>query len=223
MQPRALSGLVIDLTHRLLPGEEEYGLEIQTHRVQDLYPQYHSGPEDHYVMTTIRMSPHIGTHIEAPSHLILGGTDVSQLPLDHLVGDALIMDFADKGDDEAITLSDVQAQAGDLKPGDMVLLRTGRSVFYRTERAHSRPYVEHEAVEWLVSQGIACLGTDASGIEQHGAERQINHLCLFEHGIPLIEFLNNLDRIHSRRVTLCVLPWNLAGAEASPVRAVAIE
>ncbi len=79
-------GRVIDLTHRLLAGEEEYGLEIETHRVQDLYPQYHTVPEDHYVMTRIRLSPHIGTHIEAPSHLIRGGTDVSGLALDKFVG-----------------------------------------------------------------------------------------------------------------------------------------
>ncbi len=218
-----LSGRVIDLTHRLLPGQEEYGLELASHRVQDLYPQYHSRPEDHYVMTTIRLSPHIGTHIEAPSHLILGAPDVSQLALDRLVGEALIIDFTGKGDDEAITLSEVQAQAAHMKPGDIVLFRTGRSVLYRTERAHARPYVENQAIEWLVSQDIACLGTDASGIEQHGAERQVNHLSLFQRGIPLIEFLNNLDQIRGQRVMVCVLPWNMAGAEASPVRAIAVE
>jgi arylformamidase len=218
-----LPGRVIDLTHRLLAGEEEYGLEIETHRVQDLYPQYRSVPEDHYVMTRIRLSPHIGTHIEAPSHLIRGGSDVSGLALDKLVGEALIMDFTHKLDDEAITLAEIQAYAGRLRAGDIVLLRTGRSAFYRTQRAHARPYVNHEAIEWLASQDIACLGTDASGIEQHGAERQINHLSLFRRGIPLVEFLNNLDQIRTDRVMVCILPWNMVGAEASPVRVIAIE
>jgi len=218
-----LPGRIIDLTHTLLPGQEEYGLEIETFRVPDLYPQYRSRPEDHYIMTRIRMSPHIGTHIEAPYHLLQDGGDVATLPLDKLVGQALIMDFAHKMDDEAITLDDIQAYAGRIHAGDIVLLRTGRSSFYRTERAHDRPYLENAAVKWLVETGIACLGTDASGIEKHGAEQQVNHLTLFENNIPLVEFMNNLDQIRSQRVMVCVLPWNMIGAEASPVRAIAFE
>ena len=111
-----LPGRIIDLTHALLPGQEEYGLEIETFRVPDLYPQYRSRPEDHYIMTRIRMSPHIGTHIEAPYHLLQDGGDVATLPLDKLVGQALIMDFTHKMDDEAITLDDIQAYAGRIHP-----------------------------------------------------------------------------------------------------------
>lgn len=218
-----IQGRVIDLSHKLLPGQEEYGLEIETFRTQDLYPQYKSHPEDHYILTKVHLTPHVGTHIEAPCHYIRDGMDVSELPLDRLVGDALVMDFSHKQKDEAITLEEIQAYRDRLRPGDIVLIRTGASIHYRTPRAHDRPYLAPEAVDWLIRQGIACLGTDASGIEPRGVDRQVNHLALFSHDIPLIEFMNNLDQIRSERVMLIVLPWNLSGAEASPVRVVAIE
>ena len=218
-----LRGRIIDLSHKLYSGQEEYGLEIETFRTQDLYPQYRTHAEDHYILTRVHITPHVGTHIEAPSHYIQGGKDVSELPLDRLVGEALVMDFSHKQKDEAITLEEIQAYGDRLKPGDIVLLRTGANIHYRTPQAHDRPYVVPEAVEWLVQQGISCLGTDASGIEPRGADRQINHFTLFNHDVPLIEFMNNLDQLRSERVMLFVLPWNLAATEASPVRVIAID
>lgn len=218
-----LRGRIVDLTHKLYSGQEEYGLEIETRRVQDLYPQYNTRPEDHYIITSIQITPHVGTHIEAPIHYIEGGKDVSELPLERLVGEALVMDFTHRGNGEAITLPDVQTYAERIRPGDMVLVKTGMSVHYRTERAHERPYLTNEAVHWLVERGITCLGTDASGIEPRGTDYQINHFTLFSHDVPLIEFLNNLDQLRCERVMLFVLPWNIAGAEASPVRVIAIE
>lgn len=216
-------GRIVDLSHRLFSGQEEYGLEIETFLTRDRYPQYQALPEDHYILTKVHLTPHVGTHLEAPSHYIRGGKDVTELPIERLVGEALVMDFSHKQKDEPITLEEIQAYRDRLKPGDIVLLRTGASVHYRTPEAHDRPYVVPEAVEWLVEQGIVCLGTDASGIEPRGVDRQVNHFTLFSHDIPLIEFMNNLDQLHSERVMLFVLPWNLAGTEASPVRVIAID
>ncbi len=216
-------GRIVDLTHRLYAGREEYGLQIETSRVQDLYPKYRADASDHYVLTRVHITPHVGTHLEAPFHYLQAGKDVSQIPLDRLVGEALVLDFTHKRDGEAISLDEIRSCRERLKSGDIVLIRTGASVYYRTERAHERPYLTPEAVEWLIAQGIACLGTDASGIEPRGLDRQVNHLALFQHDIPLIEFLNNLDQLRSERVLLVVLPWNIAGTEASPVRVIAIE
>jgi arylformamidase len=216
-------GRIVDLSHKLYPGKEEYGLEIETFYVQDLYPQYRVRPEDNYVITKVHITPHVGTHIEAPSHYIKGGMDVSELPLELLVGEAIVMDFTSKDKGEAITLKDIQAYHSRLRPKDIVILKTGRSVHYRTERAHDRPYLTNEAVKWLVEHGISCLGTDASGIEPPGVDYQINHFTLLSSNIPIIEFMNNLDQLRFDRILLFVLPWNIVGSEASPVRVIAIE
>ncbi len=49
-----------------------------------------------------------------------------------------------------------------------------------------------------------------------------NSRTLSEHGIITMPYLKNLDRIEKDRFTLIGLPLKMIGAEASPVRAVAV-
>ena len=49
-----------------------------------------------------------------------------------------------------------------------------------------------------------------------------NSRTLSEHGVITMPYLKNLDRIEKDRFTLIGLPLKMIGAEASPVRAVAV-
>ena len=49
-----------------------------------------------------------------------------------------------------------------------------------------------------------------------------NSRTLSEHGVITMPYLKNLDRIGKERFTLIGLPLKLIGAEASPIRAVAL-
>jgi arylformamidase len=55
------------------------------------------------------------------------------------------------------------------------------------------------------------------------AAGQPNHTCLLGAGLPLVEYLANLGGLLGRRFFTCILPLKLAGAEACPVRVIAIE
>ncbi|MCL5987044.1 MAG: hypothetical protein M1371_10875 [Actinobacteria bacterium] len=68
---------------------------------------------------------------------------------------------------------------------------------------------------------LKCLGIDCSGIENKKSTDQRNHVELFKRNIPLIEDLNNLDKITVERFYFMALPLNITGLDASPVRAVA--
>ena len=59
---------IVDLSHEVVPGKEEYKLELETHFVDDLLPYYKGkrDPGDWYIMQEITMWDHVGTHIEAP-------------------------------------------------------------------------------------------------------------------------------------------------------------
>jgi arylformamidase len=218
-----IRGRIVDLSQLIFSGREEYKLELQTYMVDELLPGYHRPQEQWYVMTEVTLWSHVGTHIEAPLHYVEGGPDVADLTLERLIGSAVVVDFTHKRANEAITLDEMQA-AGDIRVGDMVLLKTGCDRLYRTPRAHDRPYLTTEAARWLAEdRRIALLGTDASGFEVRGIETQPNHQILFEHGIPIVEHLTNLDALSSDRVTLIVLPWKVRGLDSCPVRVVAIE
>src|SRR3982750_1918928 len=67
---------------------------------------------DHYVS----MNTHVGTHIDAPMHMLEGGKSLDQVPLEQLIGNGKLVEVTG-GDFEAVKSADIQA-------GDIVLFRT---------------------------------------------------------------------------------------------------
>ena len=172
------------------------------------------------------MSTHIGTHIESPFHAHKKGLKVSDIGLDKLIGDGVLLDFTHKKPDEEITKEELMQYSKRIKEGSIVLFHTGRDKFFGDKiKGHQRPYPTTDAVSWLVGKSISCVGIDCTGIEVKGPERssQPNHSLLFERGIPLIENLTNLGEINNENFKVFILPANISGLESFPVRVIAIE
>ncbi len=216
-------GKIIDLSHTMESGKEKYGLETKRYFVDELLPEYTRQPEDWYIMHKVTFNTHIGTHIEMPQHFFKEGKDVTQMPLERLVGDAVLLNFTDKKGGEAITLCDLKSYDTDIKKGDIIFINTGWFRYYNTPKAHPRPYIDTEGIKWLISKKISCLGADLTGIEPKGRKLQPNHKLLLGNDIPLIECLTNLDKIKKRRFMAVILPLSIKGLEACPVRVIAIE
>jgi arylformamidase len=214
----------VELSHVLIPGDEEYKLEVESRLVEEFLPDYvglRSANAD-YIMSEVSMWSHVGTHLEAPYHYFREREDVSGIALESVVGECTLVQFTDRGHNEAITLGDVVERGGDIRRGDIVFIRTDQG-HYRTPQSHDRPYFAEAAIDWLVERGITCLGVDCSGIEKRGVPGQPNHVRLFENGIPLIEHLAGLDRLASSRFFVVAVPWRVRGLDASPVSVVAFE
>jgi arylformamidase len=210
---------VIDLTHRLLPGEEQYTVEIKERGKAREAP---TGD----IMHDVHMWSHSGTHVEVSLHFYAGGKDTSDFPPDQFVGPAIRLDFRHKQVNEPITLADVRS-AGDVRERDIVILWEGRDRQYRTKESHARPYLAEDAAEWLVrDRRIKLLGTDSSGFEVRGGGKDHpNHHLFFKPGndVPVIECLTNLEAIPRDRFFFLGLPLPVKGLDASPIRAVALE
>lgn len=208
---------VLELTHLLIPDQEEYKLEVRNRFVEELLPEYERPDGAWYIMSEIDMWSHVGTHMEAPYHYLKDGSDCSKIPLNRVVGSCILLDFTDKDILEPITRDDFESRGGKIQPGDIVFVRTDLYSNYRTPRSHDRPYFTPEAIQWLVNKRINCLGVDCSGIEKRDEPVQPDHKLLFENGIPLIEHLANLDHLECERFFVVAVPWRVEGLEASPV------
>lgn len=208
-------GRIVDLTHVLHPFKEQYTLEIAQRDKRE-------GPEGD-IMSVVYMWSHVGTHVEAPLHYLRDGGDTASIPIEKLMGPAIVLDFRDKEVNEAITLEEIQA-AGDILVGDRVFTMTGRHTLYRTPASHDRPYITEEAVRWLIEdRKINCLGTDSSGFEVRGVDHHPDHHLLMNAAVPILECMNNLVELKKQRFFLIALPWPVVGLDACPVRAIAIE
>ena len=180
------------------------------------------------IVRGVHMRLHAGSHVDAPEHNVRGGTQIHQLPLDLFIGDAIIADFRHKLPAKAITEKDMENSLGNrIRKGDRLLLRTDHNNTYDggSERWMTEsPYLTIGATKWCIDKGVVIVGYDFyHGNDEPGAPRVFhNSRTLSEHGIITMPYLRNLDRIEKDRFTLIGLPLNLIGAEASPVRAVAL-
>jgi arylformamidase len=213
-----MSYQIIDLTHTLLPGEEQYTVEIRQRGTLRTAP---TGD----IMHDVHMWSHSGTHVEVSLHFYSGGKDTSEFPPETFVGPAIRLDFRNKGVNQAITIEDFR-KAGAIRERDIVIMWQGRDHQYRTRQSHDRPYVTEEAADWLAhDRKIKVLGTDSSGFEVRGGTKpHPNHHLFFKAGvdIPVIECLTNLGKIPQQRFFFSGLPIPVKGLDASPIRAVAI-
>ena len=205
-------------------GKEEYGLDLETHKTADLYPQYKVDDNVWYILQSVHMGSHCGTHIEFPYHHNRNGMDASKFPLERLIGECVLLDYTHKKPNEAVTLDELQGEGQRIRRNDMVMFNFDCAQNYGTSKGHERPYIAHDAIQWLVlKKKINVIGSDASGIEIKGAANQPNHQFLMDHGIPIIEFATNLSALARERFTLLALSLPIVGLDSCPVRLIAIE
>src|SRR5204862_154968 len=70
----------------------------------------------------LTMRSHTGTHVDALYHFLADGPRLGDVPLDRMVGEALVADLRGRPTIDAAALADV-----DLRPGDILLCRTDNS------------------------------------------------------------------------------------------------
>lgn len=205
---------VVDLSLKLHPGREERRLEIRRFK-------YIAGEYMHDIDT---MS-HIGTHVECPSHYVnarygVNGADVSEIPVETFLGEAVFIDLSHKSTREPVTAEDIE-KAG-VSEGDIVLI--GNSRF----KGEDSPYISPETAKCLAERKVKMIGVDDSvQVEAPGGtsslELMATHDYLLSNNIPIIERLCNLDKLRRCRFLFIGLPVSITGLDSFPIRAVALE
>jgi kynurenine formamidase len=174
----------------------------------------------------IVMGDHAGTHVDAPIHFAPEGKTIEKMPVELMMGEAVVLDFSSKKSGESVTREDVKKGLKDskAKPGQIkaVLFKTGAAPLYGTD-GYLKHYLEihHEAVRWMAGQGILLWGVDASTIDH--AHNRATHMLLRELEFYHMENLANLEALPvNTPFTLICAPLPFVGATASPLRPIAV-
>lgn len=174
----------------------------------------------------ITFADHASTHIDALIHFDPAGATVERLPLEYCYGEAMVLDFTHKKNEEIVTASEVEQAAATMgltiRPRDIILFRTGADRLWGTDQyAGYAVTIGVDAVRWLAGQGVKVLGVDAVTIDADVTRPA--HQLVKEFEYYHIENMTNLDKLPSgKRFNFAAFPLKLVGASASPVRAVAI-
>jgi len=217
-------GRIVELSHKMVPGKENFKLELENYPVEKIMPEIKRQKDAWYILSKVTMFSHVGTHIEFPYHHLKEGQDAADFPIEKLIGEAVVLDFSSKRDQEEITLDELKAYKHKIKKEDILLIKTGLDKLFRTERWMEQPYITTEGIKWLIDEKkIRCLGTDAAGIEMLDTNYQPNHMLLFKNNIPMIESMTNFSSLQKERFLIFILPLPIKGLDSSPVRIIAIE
>ncbi len=175
-------------------------------------------------VSRINFVSHVGTHIDAPRHMLAGTRTVDELSLERLIGEAVVVDISGRENPTLISLADLQRYDNIIHPGDILLVITGIYKAYGTPAYNDAcPALATDAANWLVKKEIAAYATDATSIEVPGSSGNPAHKILLGSEIPIIENLCNLERLSQPRVRFTCLPLKVKGGDGGPCRVVVIE
>jgi arylformamidase len=172
-------------------------------------------------MHFIKGETHTGTHIEAPYKVFDDGKDVTELPIDSFIGEAVVVNCSGKRAGEPITARELE-EAG-VKDGDRVLVRGPG------EALSPIPYLTEEATNWLIKKKIKLLALQncteylPDQLSGKTPNDRGNAIELFRNEVVIIDGIVNLEKIRKKRVFLIALPLNFTHLETSWGRVVALE
>ncbi len=167
--------------------------------------------DDGFNDTKISTGMHIGTHMDAPSHMTDRKIFISDIPLERLVGRGILFDV--RGQEEINLTED----AIDLvQEGHVVLFFTGfGDVFGSEEYFHDYPVISEILADQLVAKKVKLIGMDTPSPDKFPYNI---HKKLLSHDILIIENLVNLESlIDVKDFTIHAVPMKIA-AEGAPVR-----
>jgi arylformamidase len=183
-------------------------------------PTSRIGRGDSANVSRLGMSSHTLTHVDPPGHFIDRGLTVDRLPLDVLIGPAIVVEPHPQKN--LITATDL-GQLG-LRDVERVLIKTRNSDLWTGgpyEFQSDYVSLSKDAAAWLVSKGIKLVGVDYLSVEAYEAREHSVHHTLLGKGVVVVEGLN-LTQVPEGRYQLICLPLKIQNGDGAPARVVLV-
>jgi len=235
------AGTVVDLSHSF-DSSTVYWPTAQPFKLEK---DFEGTTEKGFYYSAYRYSSaeHGGTHIDAPVHFAKGRQSVDEIPLDQMIGPAILIDVtrqAESNRDYQVTASDFrdwERRHGRIPAGSMILLRTGFGKFYPDRQQYMGtdkrgddavadlhfPGLHPNAARWLTqNRRVKAIGLDTPSIDYGQSTLFESHRILFERNIPAFENVANLDKLPPKGFSIVALPMKIKKGSGGPLRMIAI-
>ena len=181
------------------------------------------------------LSVHTGCHVESELHVAEDGRAVDALPLDSVIGSAVVLDLTPVSERALLDAAaldhanDRLVEVGEsIGVRDILLLRTGWAdrALGSSDYFRLSPALTAEAAEWLVAREPRCVGCDffeepAARDPGWEASEFVVHRTILGAGIPLVEGIVGLGSLPPRCEFFAPF-FKFGGIEAAPARAFAV-
>lgn len=196
--------------------------------------------EKGFVSNVVQMTVHVGTHIDSPHHFFRDKPSIEMLPLEPMIGKAIVLDLTFRGSAKARIVPEDLARAEQKLKDQGIEIQDGGILFFRTDwpKGHDTadpkwwndsPYLTKEAAQWIVAKHPAVVGFDFAQEEKGSDYQQADqilesamrvHRTILPKVTFQIENLINLDQIGSTAQVIALpVKWK---TESAPARVIAL-
>ena len=181
-----------------------------------------------HMLSKLEITTHIGTHIDAPLHMLEGAWSIDDIPLEYLVkpGRIVPLDIEPGG---IVTAKAIEASGVAIDKSVIPILYTGwtENMWNTPDFWNNTIYMHKDAAELVASKGVTAVAIDffpefpfwRSNIERpKGQPPGHNHKIFLQQNTIIIQMLTNVSAIGTERFTLSAVPLKLEGLDGSPAR-----
>ncbi|MDR5694037.1 MAG: cyclase family protein [Armatimonadota bacterium] len=181
---------------------------------------------------------HIGTHMDAPQHFVLGRWMLHQIPIRSLIAPAVVIHIHERAaanPDAQVTVDDLKAwenRYGRIPEGAAVLMHSGWESRVGEQNAYRNPDskgVMHfpgfhpEAAEFLIKErDIVGIGVDTLSLDYGPSSDFKTHITVLGANKWGLENLANLAKIPPNGATIFVGALKVQNASGGPLRVIAV-
>ncbi len=200
--------MIIDLSVKVDESTPVYPGDPKT-RIKPAGILAKDGFQDHYVS----IGTHVGTHIDAPAHMVEGGKTLDEIPTSSFIGRGRYI----KVNDKSFNLQDVKD--ADIENGDIVLFHTGLAEVYGQPEIYFEEYpaIPEDIATYLINKRVKMVGVDMCSPDHPDFPI---HKLLLGSEVLIIENLTNLDQLDGKEFRVIALPINLQ-IDGAPARVIA--
>src|SRR5437879_613935 len=196
----------------------------------------------YYAANNFAAAEHGGTHLDAPVHFVEARHTTDQIPIDQLMGPAVVIDVShqvDSSPDYRVTAADFErweSDHGKIPAGAIVLVKTGwgsrwpdRARYLGTTKTGAAavpelhfPGIHLDGARILVRRKVNAVGVDTPSLDNGQSTTFGVHRRLFASNVPGFENVANLDRLPATGAFVIALPMKIKGGSGGPLRSVAL-
>ena len=212
--------VLVDRSTAAPPAAKGRKVQIEHHR---------RGP-GHWQVSSVGMLLHTGSHVDSTWHVFEDGEAIAATPLGQVIGEAAIIDCSGVGPREPVDASMLEQKAGDVRFGDIVVVRTDWTdqTWGQFPRFYTAsPFLTEDGADWLIEREPKALVFDffeeySAALEDFSSEDFVVHKKLLGRGLPLVEQATKLAAVESERCRIFAPFFRLDEAEAAPCRVFAM-
>ncbi|HZH72067.1 MAG TPA: cyclase family protein [Mariniphaga sp.] len=203
-----------DLSHPL-----NYNTPVFPGSKQPYFTSASNIESDGYRETLITINSHLGTHIDAPAHIIEKGVPLDKMPLEAFTGTAVIITVPERAG--LIQISFLEHYTREIRAADFVLFKTNHCKYWGTPAYFDNfPVPDLDAINWLTGFSLKGIGFDTISADKMESTELENHHVVLSKGMIIIENLHFPEDMTTTSGRFFCFPLPYENADGCPIRAV---